>query len=165
MKCNLCHVGLVKCRASCHPVLLGQTPYFLWDTYQTLILPAYKNSHESTIQLIYLWAGQLCITYSVVHCHERIVARTQMACSGLPFISTFTKIVWLLLNMIHRGSMDLCPLTMLDLMIMKPKKPTLPIILSPVPQMQTNSQFPNSILYEMKASQHFALQRTAKSSL
>lgn len=133
IKCNLYHVGLVKCRAFCHAVLFGQTYYFVWDTYQILIIQVYKNSHESTIELINLWTEPLYITYTVVHCHERIITHTQMTCSGLLLLSPFTKVTWLLLDMICRGSMHSCPLTTLDLIIRKPMKPTLTTILSPIP--------------------------------
>lgn len=137
IKHNLYHVGLVKCRALCHPVLFGQTHSFVWDTYQTLIIQIYKNSHEIPVELIYEQSPSIRRTLlctSRFSLHERVIARTQMTRSGLLLLSPFPKVTWLLLNTICRRSRHSCPLTMLDLVTRKPMKPALPTILSPIPQ-------------------------------
>lgn len=79
------------------------------------------QSHTSNLSV-----SRAALPYTAdVPCNEGIT------CSGLPFISTFTEVMWLLLNMIHRETMNLCSLP--DTILRKPKKPTLPPILPPVP--------------------------------
>lgn len=56
-----------------------------------------------------VWAQQLCVVYTLTHCHEKLIPHTQITCSGLPFISTFTKVRWSLLKLVHKGSIDFCP--------------------------------------------------------